>query len=249
MKSHLVSWFWGGITDPAGLMKGLQKIIDSLPPVGIFAGDNLFAFGRNLSFLDDAGFMRAFERHATDDMERAIVWRTHTLCWAARHCVRLDGDFVEAGCFRGTTARIVCDYVDFAATAKGYYLYDLFTWGAANEPADPPPDGGPYEQVRRRFADLPSVRVVRGALPETLGEATPERVALLHLDLNDAGAELDTLERLFDRVVPGGLVVLDDYGWYGYRASKLAEDPFFAARGYAVLEMPTGQGLVIKRAA
>ena len=30
------------------------------------------------------------------------------------------------------------------------------------------------------------------------------------------------------------------------RALKLAEDPWFAKYGYRVLEMPTGQGLLIK---
>ena len=41
-------------------------------------------------------------------------------------------------------------------------------------------------------------------------------------------------------------MVLDDYGWRGYRAQKLAEDPWLAARGYQVLELPTGQGLLFK---
>jgi len=51
---------------------------------------------------------------------------------------------------------------------------------------------------------------------------------------------------LFDRVVPGGAIVFDDYGWNGYRPQKDAEDAFLAARGYSVLELPTGQGLLIK---
>lgn len=48
-------------------------------------------------------------------------------------------------------------------------------------------------------------------------------------------------------MVPGGLIVLDDYGWLGYRAQKEAEDAFFAERSYMVLELPTGQGLIVKR--
>ena len=59
-------------------------------------------------------------------------------------------------------------------------------------------------------------------------------------------AEIGALELLFDRLVPGAVVVLDDYGWIAYREQKAAEDPFFLARGYRVMELPTGQGLLIK---
>ncbi len=65
-------------------------------------------------------------------------------------------------------------------------------------------------------------------------------------DLNNAPAEIGALDRLFDRVSPGGIVLFDDYGWLAYRAQKDAEDPWLAARGYQVLELPTGQGLVFK---
>jgi hypothetical protein len=53
--------------------------------------------------------------------------------------------------------------------------------------------------------------------------------------------------RLFDRVVPGGVIVFDDYGWKLFEKQKEAEDIFMKARGYEILELPTGQGLVIKR--
>ena len=56
------------------------------------------------------------------------------------------------------------------------------------------------------------------------------------------------LDHLFDRVVPGGVVILDDYEWANmYRTQKLAEDPWFDARRYRVTPLPTGQGFVIKR--
>jgi O-methyltransferase len=46
--------------------------------------------------------------------------------------------------------------------------------------------------------------------------------------------------------VPGGVIVFDDYGWWQYRTQKQAEDEFMRARGYDILELPTGQGLVVK---
>ncbi len=45
---------------------------------------------------------------------------------------------------------------------------------------------------------------------------------------------------------PCGAIVLDNYGRSIYREQKLLEDAWFAERGYRVLELPTGQGLIIK---
>ncbi len=75
---------------------------------------------------------------------------------------------------------------------------------------------------------------------------SPQKIAFMHLDINSAPAEIAALELLFDRIVPGGIIVLDDYGWLAYRAQQQAELNFFAARGIKVLELPTGQGLVVK---
>jgi len=55
-----------------------------------------------------------------------------------------------------------------------------------------------------------------------------------------------TIEVLWDRLVHGGLIVLDDCGWASYGAQKSAEDVFMAERGHRVMELPTGQGLLLK---
>jgi O-methyltransferase len=83
-------------------------------------------------------------------------------------------------------------------------------------------------------------------VPDSLANAAPNKIAFLHLDLNNADAEVGALEVLFDRMVPGAIMVLDDYGWLAYEAQKIAEDDWLGKRGYRVLELPTGQGLLIK---
>ena len=45
----------------------------------------------------------------------------------------------------------------------------------------------------------------------------------------------------------GALLVLDDYGFVRYRDSQEREKAYFRAMGETVLELPTGQGLFIKR--
>ena len=246
MKNYFTTAFYGP-KDNIEFIKGIQHCVNQLPPHGIFTGDNLFTFGRNLSFLDDAEFMASFNKNAENPIEKSIIWRYHTVSWAARQAMRLEGDFVECACYRGTTARIVADMLKFGESDKKYYLYDLFIHNEGMDHHAMPDHGVElYDQVKQRFADLPNVIVTKGSVPEVLTEVAPEKISFLHLDINSAMAEIGALEILFDRIVPGGIVVLDDYGWLAYRAQKEVEDPFFLTHGYRVLELPTGQGLLIK---
>lgn len=103
-----------------------------------------------------------------------------------------------------------------------------------------------YASVKKRFSDFPNVTVTQGRVPDTLAKVAPEKIAFMHLDINNAEAEVGVLNALFDRMVPGAMIVLDDYGWLYYRDQKLAHDAWFEKRGYEVLELPTGQGLLIK---
>ena len=245
MKNYVVESFFGPIDRPA-FSDGIQKAIYQLPPYGIFFGDNLFTFGKSLGFLNDEPFMSAVARHAETTIEKAAIWRTHVLCWAARRALKLDGDFVECGCYKGTSARIVMDYVGFAETPRHFYLYDLFDHSPdmphGSMPAHSP---GLYDSVCRRFANMPNVSVIAGKVPESFEQKAPQKIAFLHIDMNNADAELGALRVLFDRVVPGAAIIFDDYGWVAYQEQKVAEDGFFADRGYQILELPTGQGLLI----
>ena len=65
--------------------------------------------------------------------------------------------------------------------------------------------------------------------------------------MNAARAEIGALDALFERVVPGGYIVLDDLGRSRLDSLGAEESAWMKARGYEILELPTGQGLVIKR--
>lgn len=216
-----------------------------------FAGDMLIALDRNVSFFEDAPFMQAFNGEAQDDTEKGLVWRVHVLCWCAANSLRVAGDFVECGVFRGFSAKVAARYLDFGRQQRQWYLYDTFS-GIPADQLNPgrvsPPyyeEPGLYESVQKRFAQYANVHVLRGRVPEVLAGRAPERVAFLHLDLNSAIAESAALEFFAARFTPGAFVLLDDYGWRAYREQKLVADRFFGARGRPIVELPTGQGLVI----
>lgn len=238
--------FWG-TKDPAHFTDLMRKASEQTNAYHF--GDNMFLFQRNNSMLNDEPFMESWETNAITPPDRTIIWRRYILAMAAFHCQHLEGDFVECGAYQGVGAKTVIDYLGGKDFKKTFWLYDMFEHNEkmVNHAMQA---HGPqlYDQVVKRFADYPNVKILKGFLPDILEQGCPEKIAYLHLDLNQAPAEIATLDALFDRVVPGGMIILDDYEMVFYREQKLAEDLWFGKRGYKVFPLPTSQGFVIKRA-
>lgn len=238
------SW---GIKDPERFAQ-LMEEATSLVVSGYFLGDNLFTWERNNSALEDSAFRESWQSNAQHAVDHAIAWRRYILCTAACHCIHLAGDFVECGTLYGTGIKTVIDYFGKENFAKTFYGYDAFDHNPVEWVSTTPQKEGLYEEVSQRFAGYPQVRLVKGLLPASLEGNSPEKIAYLHLDLNHAEYEIAVLEVLFERIVPGGILILDDYEWSGpYRRQKILESQWFAERDYRVMPLPTGQGLVFKR--
>jgi hypothetical protein len=229
----------------------------------IFWGDRLLTLDKNCGFLEKTEFKRAYNKiHGNLKYDQyngshSVAWRLHTLCWAAQEALRLPGDFMECGTFKGDFAWVVSQCVDFATAGKTFYLYDSFEGFAKEDKtvdqgyadfANPIyQEVGIYESVLQRFKRNPEVKITKGYLPETLDPIYPAKISFLHMDLNSPGAEVDTLRKLWPRIVVGGFVIFDDYGWKVFAKQKEAEDQFASEHGLSILELPTGQGLLLKK--
>jgi|SRR5688572_6464820 hypothetical protein len=236
-----------GITDPERFKQLMDEAVKLVAP-GSYLGDNLFTWMRNMSAVEDAAFLQAWQSNVVNPADESMLWRRYILCCVACHCVHLPGDFVECGVLFGTGVKTVIDYFGKDHFSKQFWAYDVFEFNLVEELSPLAQEKGVLERVRKRFSGYDNVKIVAGLLPASLDGNSPDEIAYLHIDLNKAETEIAVLERLFDRVVPGGIVILDDYEWSGvYRKQKIKEDPWFEARQYRVIPLPTGQGLVLKR--
>jgi hypothetical protein len=242
-KAHAGS----GISDPDRFKQLMDEAVGLVAP-GSYFGDNLFTWMRNLSAAEDSAFLQAWQSNVASEADEAILWRRYILCCAACHCVHLPGDFVECGALVGTGVKTVIDYFGKDNFGKQFWAYDVFDTNPVEGFPSHGQHAGLFEKVRERFSGYDNVRLVAGLVPGSLAGNSPDEIAYLHIDLNNAESEIAVLERLFDRVVPGGIVILDDYEWSGpYRRQKIVEDAWLEAREYRVIPLPTGQGLVLKR--
>ncbi len=210
----------------------------------------------NADFCWDTRFARAYAlgRETGSWRGREIQWRAYVACWAAEHACRLPGDMVECGVYRGGLSRTVMEYVGFENLPKTFFLLDTFR-GIPEEkilPEEQRLGRGMeryeecYQDVVRIFARYPNVIIVRGPVPNTLPQVPAERICYLSLDMNSAAAEVAALGFFWEKLVPGAVVLLDDYGFRDYAPQKRAMDAFAADRGMPILSLPTGQGLIIK---
>jgi O-methyltransferase len=101
--------------------------------------------------------------------------------------------------------------------------------------------------VAAKFARWPNAVVVRGRVPESLTAMEASRkVAYASIDMNVAAAEMAAADFLWPRLVPGALMLLDDYGWAAHVNQKRAWDAFAERERVSILALPTGQGLLVK---
>lgn len=244
----LLGRFWFDNEAASNIFDGVMHILKHLFGERVFASDNLIAFHKSTEFLDDGPFVEAFQNNIDENLNFTIVWRTHIVCWAARSCLSLPGAFVECGTYKGTTAGVINEYV-LGGEDKPFYLYDLFEYvdepGVGHELAGL--EKGLLEEVTAKFSGHENIHIVPGKVPESLTANHPDRVAFLHIDMNNAVAELAALSFFWDKMSPGGIIIFDDYGWTFYQDQKRAIDGFFAGTDVFVVELPTGQGMAIKR--
>jgi hypothetical protein len=185
-----------------------------------------------------------------------LQWTAYLACWAAELGVHLEGDFVECGVNRGGLARTILEFVDLPAAGKKFYLLDTFE-GLMQRYISPEEErrgikpGGYepcYDAVMETFSPFAGcVVIVKGAVPDSLPQAAPEKVAYLSIDMNCTEPEIAAAEFYWPRMVSGSVMLLDDYGWDMHAAQKRAFDLFARQRDVLVLSLPTGQGLIVKR--
>jgi hypothetical protein len=246
----------------------LQDGSDEAPKWGTpsYDSDYLRVWNRNMDFMHDQRFLTAYKaginsghklgETAGEEPDIHIEWRILVCCWAAWHARHLAGDFVECGTNTGIMSLAICNYLDFNSTGKHFYLFDTFCGIPTEQMTDRERAAGReqentvfdecYDRAVSNFSPYPSAHLVRGKVPDTLSSQPIEKVCYLMLDMNIVYPEQAALAYFWDKLVPGAIVLFDDYGWSGYALQKEAHDAFALSKGVEILNLPTGQGMLIK---
>ncbi len=172
--------------------------------------------------------------------------RLHALCQAVKHVSdnNIAGSFVECGVWKGGSALAAAlAFQTHEDMQREMYLYDTYEGMTAPTAADIDYRGlNAEDQLQTQAKDDPNsiwcaveldavkqtmalsnypaeqVHYVVGKVEETIPATIPEKISILRLDTDWYESTLHEMEHLFPRLVPGGVLILDDYGfWQGAR--------------------------------
>jgi O-methyltransferase len=210
-------------------------------------------------FLVDVDWSRAYEEMARDWYPDKpgfdIRWRMWILTSVARQVKELPGDIAEFGVYRAGCAQMILRTVGLSPGTR-YHLFDSFAGipeteltereraeGYAGRLADTS-----VEHVERRLDRWRQALVFHvGDVFETVPKAELDDLSLVHMDLNASAATRLAIEHAYPRLVPGGAIVFDDYGWdpTGYEQRDVIEE-VCRPLPESPIALPSGQALLIR---
>lgn len=216
----------------------------------------------------EADMIRSVEPYTMAGAER--LW---ALTSSVRYlnAAKISGAIVECGVWRGGNVLLSKRLCRQAGVTRDYYLFDTFS--GMSEPTEADNTAFSAEQTRERYessqagdhnkwcyASLEDVResfarfslldddvkFVEGKVEETLSlpENLPEEIALLRLDTDWYESTKVELEVLYPRLKTGGVLIIDDYGYW--EGARKAVDEYFASSPVLLSRIDATGRLLVK---
>src|ERR1700722_3389058 len=182
----------------------------------------VWPFATYSPWLSDSEFQQDYE------IAKAYTLVDHYLCYdlwqLVREAAKVDqGDLLEVGTWRGGTGCLIAKSAQRAGLQDRVYLCDTFRGVVKAGPADTYYKGGEHadatpeavDEVARKLG-LTNVHVLQGIFPDDTGASIAGRkFRFCHIDVDVYQSAADVLDWVWPRLVPGGIVVYDDYGFRG----------------------------------
>lgn len=181
----------------------------------------------------------------------------------------LPGSVAECGCWKGLSSFLICNFLskwhkNFDGT--GVYIVDSFE--GLSKPTEndfiqisiairgrdrkgmPFKPQGAYsadmESVRKALKNFPNIELIKGWIPKVLSSQPERKYRFVHIDLDLYEPIRGAVEYYLSRMVPGGIIICDDYGSLLWPGAKKALDEAGKAHGLKILSLASGQGVLIK---
>lgn len=213
-------------------------------------------YSATCTWTENEEFNEARRRVATRKIKGIPDDRCFTLFRMAQAVAALPGDLIECGCRNGKSSRFILAGTGIESD-KMLHAFDSFEGLSQPGKKDIKIDGdtawtgGDLATAEATFLNNIQmyehmVKSYKGWIPDRFKDVANKTFSLAHIDVDLFQPTIDSLAFIYERMVPGGIIICDDYGSKSCPGAKKAFDEFFSDRQETVLELPTAQAIVVK---
>ena len=178
------------------------------------------------------------------------IWRM-----VGEACKLNQGIFVEVGTWRGGSGCIIAKKVEAENNDGDVYLCDTFTGVVKAGEMDDCYNGGEHADTDISIVkglidemNLKNVKILQGIFPEDTGdEIVGKKIAFAHVDVDVYQSTKDIINYIWPMIIPGGIVVFDDYGTPTTKGQKKYIDEVKNISDRIFIANMIGQGIFIKK--
>jgi len=193
-------------------------------------------------------FVEAAEKYTLVTADRCYV-----LYCLGKQALSLGGEFWECGVYKGGTAillaKVIAEYG--ASTGTKLHLFDTFEGMPDTNAQKDWHKSGDFkdtseEAVKGRVGHTDLVVTHKGFIPDSFKGLDNSKISFAHIDVDIYQSILDSLNFIYPRMVSGGFIIFDDYGFPTCPGARQAVDEFFRGKPEQVLAMHSGQAVIFK---
>ena len=177
--------------------------------------------------------------------------------WAlVEQCAKLEsGSIIEIGVWRGGSGALMAKQASNCGISDSVYLCDTFTGVVKAGPEDSDYKGGEHSDTSRKIVEdlvfekmhLDNVKILKGIFPDdTSHEVENEKFRFCHIDVDVYQSAEDIVDWIWPRMVHGGIIVYDDYGFQGLDGITKHVEAQMPCKDRLVIHNLNGHAIIIK---
>lgn len=200
-----------------------------------------------MDWWDDDRFNAYLNRFDEQDGNNAD--RRYAVAQLLRLMPAHRGDTAEVGAWRGAMSWLICAAGDPTRT---HHIFDSFE--GLSEPTSV--DGAHWlrgalacdeSTVHRNLAAFAGrFKTYKGWVPQRFGEVEDRRFAFVHIDVDLYEPTRDSLSFFYPLMIPGGIIVCDDWGFKSCPGATKACNDFLVDKPEKMIGLTAGSGFLIK---
>lgn len=203
-------------------------------------------------WLTDEAFnetYRAIKGHTLVDK-----YRCYELWQLVAETTRLHGALIEVGVWRGGTGALIAKKAKLEGIRETVYLCDTFTGVVKSGEQDSQYKGGEHRDTSVEIVTglltslaLDNTTVLKGMFPEETANAVSDNAfRFCHVDVDVYRSARDVVEWIWPKLVVGGIVVFDDYGFSSCDGVRMFVDEERGKQDRVVIHNLNGHAIIVK---